>query len=85
MAMRRVGVMGEYNAENYKAYVEMIQAEYGGDGIMPASSEFWVAWNEAMDAGEAVQRVLQNPMMADDYNAETGECDGVPYWERNAD
>lgn len=26
--------------------------------------------------------VLNDPRMADDYNPETGERDGIPYWER---
>ena len=59
-----------------------------GGGLVPSSYEVWVAFNETLDRIQGdgtLQRVLQNPMMADDYNAETGECDGVPYWERHAD
>lgn len=45
--------------------------------------------NEAFE--ERVQRIikenhhiLNDPRMADDYNSETGEQDGIPYWERDS-
>jgi hypothetical protein len=28
------------------------------------------------------RRQLDDPRLADDYNPVTGECDGVPYWQR---
>jgi hypothetical protein len=32
---------------------------------------------------QRLRPLLDDPRMADDYNPETGECDGIPYWERD--
>ena len=80
--------MSKYTRENYKAYCDQFRTDPVYGGLVPSSYEVWVAFNETLDRIQGdgtLQRVLQNPMMADDYNAETGECDGVPYWERHAD
>jgi hypothetical protein len=33
-------------------------------------------------SSDSVRQILDDPRMADDYNPVTGECDGVPYWQR---
>lgn len=81
-------IHSKYTLENYDAYCEMFRSDPAYKGLIPSGYGHWVAFNETMDRiarDESLQRVIGNPMMADDYNPETGECDGIKYWERNAD
>lgn len=78
--------MSEYTRENYEAYCEMFRTDPTLKDLIPSSYEHWVAVNEALDGmanNPGWRRVVADPRMADDYNAETGERDGIKYWERD--
>jgi hypothetical protein len=60
-------------------------AENDLTGIEDALMEMRAARAAMLDlvvASTAVRDVLSDHRMADDYNPETGENDGIKYWER---